>query len=123
MNPPQSGYSQYNHAQMPAMEGQKSTFSAKGSHTGATVTNTGLPRIRSWYHPHTWKTRTRAIVTIVALVIVVAIIIGVYEGIQINRYPDYSRLNYSLTDTFQGTNFFDNFNYFTGTDPAEGFVV
>lgn len=105
---------------MPAKEGPKCLFSAKSSHNGAAAT---LPRIRSWYHPHTWKTRTRAIVTIVALVIAVAIIIGVYEGIQLNRYPDYSKLNYSLTDTFQGTSFFDNFNYFTGADPAEGFVV
>ncbi|RMZ92432.1 hypothetical protein DV736_g342, partial [Chaetothyriales sp. CBS 134916] len=39
-----------------------------------------------------------------------------------NRYPDYSQLNYSLAETYQGETFFDSFNYFYGYDPAQGFV-
>jgi hypothetical protein len=56
---------------------------------------------------------------IIALIIIIAVVVVVSRA---NRYPDYSRLNYNLVDTYSGTSFFDNFNYFTGYDPAQGFV-
>jgi len=59
-----------------------------------------------------------AIVAIVIIVVVVAVV----EVMKNNRYPDYSKLNYSLVDTYSGTDFFDNFDYFTGYDPSAGFV-
>jgi len=31
-------------------------------------------------------------------------------------------LDYSLTDTFEGTDFFSNFQYWSAADPAEGYV-
>ena len=37
-------------------------------------------------------------------------------------YPNYSKLDYSLKDEFSGSTFFDNFEYFTDTDPTHGFV-
>ncbi|KAL7903394.1 glycoside hydrolase family 16 protein [Trichoderma sp. SZMC 28014] len=61
----------------------------------------------------------------VAAVVIIAIVIGVAVGVTQGKkssYPDYSQLSYTLKDTFQGENFFDNFNYFTGFDPAQGFV-
>lgn len=48
--------------------------------------------------------------------------IGAVVGTKLNSYPDYSALNYTLQDTYSGTNFFDNFDYFTGYDPTSGFV-
>jgi len=39
-----------------------------------------------------------------------------------NRYPSYTKLTYSIQDTYSGTSFFDNFDYFTGYDPSSGFV-
>lgn len=57
------------------------------------------------------------LVAVVIVVLVVALVVS-----RANRYPDYPRLSYSLVDTYSGTSFFDNFNYFTGYDPAQGFV-
>ncbi|KAH8908425.1 glycoside hydrolase family 16 protein [Coniochaeta sp. PMI_546] len=39
-----------------------------------------------------------------------------------NAYPDYTKLNYTLLETYSGESFFDNFNYYIGYDPAHGFV-
>ncbi|UKZ46342.1 hypothetical protein TrVGV298_000543 [Trichoderma virens] len=61
----------------------------------------------------------------IAVVIVIAIIIGVAVGVTQGKkssYPDYSQLSYTLKDTCEEKPFFDNFNYFTGFDPAGGFV-
>ncbi|PTB78443.1 glycoside hydrolase family 16 protein [Trichoderma longibrachiatum ATCC 18648] len=61
----------------------------------------------------------------IAAVVIIAIVIGVAVGVTQGKkksYPDYSQLTYTLKDTFQGENFFDNFNYYTGYDPAQGFV-
>lgn len=85
----------------------------------------------------------------IAAVVVIAIVIGVAVGVTQGKkksYPDYSQLTYTLKDTcesythslllldniyihadhceiiVQGENFFDNFNYYTGYDPAQGFV-
>lgn len=44
------------------------------------------------------------------------------SGSKANTYPKYSPLSYSLTDTYAGISFFDNFDYFSGVDPAGGFV-
>lgn len=57
------------------------------------------------------------------MVILIAIIVGAYEGVKANRYPDYSALNYSLKDSYEGENFFDNFWYWSDADPTSGFVV
>jgi hypothetical protein len=116
MNTSQPGY---NYASLqPKME-----HSPHPSHSKYAAQGTVLPPVRSRFHPRGWRTRTRVIVAIVAVIVIIAIIVGAYEGVKLNRYPVYSKLNYSLKDTFQGTNFFDNFNYFSGADPAEGFVM
>ncbi|KAK7967382.1 endo-1-3(4)-beta-glucanase [Apiospora aurea] len=71
-----------------------------------------------------WYKRKRTWV-IGAVVLIVAIIVAVVAGVLVskaNRYPDYTKLNYSLQDTYSGETFFDQFDYFTGFDPAQGFV-
>lgn len=55
--------------------------------------------------------------------VLIAIIVGPIEGTKHkNRYPNYSRLNYSIQDRYEGEDFFDNFDYYSGVDPADGFV-
>lgn len=53
--------------------------------------------------------------------VVVAVVVGVVVGVQ-NRYPNYSQVNYSLVNTYEGPSFFDQFDYFSGEDPTYGFV-
>lgn len=77
----------------------------------------------SRFDPRGWRTRTRLIAVGGVVVILIAIIVGAYEGVKANRYPDYSPLNYSLKDTYEGENFFDNFWYWSDADPTAGFVV
>lgn len=62
---------------------------------------------------------TLAAVHAIFLIIIIAVAVAVSRA---NRYPEYTKLNYSLTDTYSGTGFFDNFDYFYGYDPAGGFV-
>lgn len=56
------------------------------------------------------------------VVVIVAVVVGAVLGVRANRYPNYSKLNYSLKDNFSGSTFFDNFEYFTAADPTNGFV-
>ncbi|KAI1419101.1 concanavalin A-like lectin/glucanase domain-containing protein [Xylaria sp. FL1777] len=75
-----------------------------------------------WWKPRYWRTRTWAIVGVaiaVILIIVIAVPVKVTEN---NRYPNYSKLDYTLADEYSGSTFFDNFDYFIGYDPAQGFV-
>jgi hypothetical protein len=77
----------------------------------------------SGFDPRGWRTRTQVIAAGVVVVVIIAIIVGAYEGWKSNRYPNYSTINYSLKDTFEGENFFDNFWYWSAADPTSGFVV
>ncbi|KAJ6122745.1 concanavalin A-like lectin/glucanase domain-containing protein [Penicillium capsulatum] len=76
-----------------------------------------------WYNPKGWSIRKRLVVAALVVAIIVGVIVGAVEGVKANRYPDYTPLNYSLVDTYQGTSFFDRFDYFAGQDPTNGFVV
>jgi hypothetical protein len=76
----------------------------------------------SKFDPRGWRLRTKILAGIGVVVVIVVIIVASVLGVRANRYPDYSKLNYTLQDTYQGTSFFDNFNYFFGYDPAQGFV-
>ena len=68
-------------------------------------------------------TKRQWLYTVVGAVIVLIIIIAVAVVVtKKNAYPNYSQLSYRLQDTYAGTGFFDNFNYFTGYDPAQGLV-
>lgn len=73
-------------------------------------------------NPRNWSMKCWGIMAatiIVLLIIVIALAVAISRA---NRYPNYSPLSYALKDTYSGTSFFDNFDYFTGYDPAQGFV-
>ncbi|RDL40908.1 uncharacterized protein BP5553_00887 [Venustampulla echinocandica] len=78
-----------------------------------------------WYEYKHWNRRTWigvGAVVVLVVVIIVATVAGVEVAKKNNRYPDYSKLTYKLSDTYSGENFFDQFDYFTGYDPTGGFV-
>ncbi|KAI4863234.1 glycoside hydrolase family 16 protein [Hypoxylon rubiginosum] len=75
-----------------------------------------------WWNPRYWRKRIWAIVITIIVIIIVIVIVVPVEVAKANRYPDYTALNYTLSDTYTGTSFFDKFNYFEGYDPASGFV-
>jgi hypothetical protein len=77
---------------------------------------------RSRFDPRGWSLRNKIIVGLCAVVVIIVVIVGAYEGVKANRYPNYSPLNYSLKDTYQGANFFSNFQYWSAADPAQGYV-
>jgi opacity protein-like surface antigen len=62
------------------------------------------------------------IVAACVVVIIIAVTVGAVEGTKAAAYPNYSQLNYTLKDTFSGSSFFDNFEYYSTTDPTNGFV-
>ncbi|GAB1314928.1 hypothetical protein MFIFM68171_05138 [Madurella fahalii] len=84
----------------------------------------------SRWNPRYWSRRAWLIVA-TAIILIVVIAVGAVVGVNAtrnqgsngsNRYPNYSRLNYTLVDTYSGTSFFDKFDYFHTWDPAGGFV-
>lgn len=81
----------------------------------------GTRRPSNW-NPKTWSKKVWTGVTAGLVIVIVAIIVGAVLGTRANAYPDYSPLRYTLSDTYSGTDFFDNFDYFTGYDPSSGFV-
>ncbi|RCI16468.1 hypothetical protein L249_2085 [Ophiocordyceps polyrhachis-furcata BCC 54312] len=77
-----------------------------------------------WWEPRFWRKRVWAAVAgVVVVVVVVAVVVAVAVSLSGHgSYPDYKPLTYALRDTYEGETFFDQFNYFTGYDPAKGFV-
>ncbi|TAQ87261.1 hypothetical protein B7494_g4434 [Chlorociboria aeruginascens] len=76
-----------------------------------------------WYDVKAWSKRKRLLILGGVLAVVIIILVAaIVEAKKTNAYPDYSKLTYTLADTYSGTDFFDNFDYFTGYDPASGFV-
>ncbi|KAI0852360.1 glycoside hydrolase family 16 protein [Daldinia vernicosa] len=75
-----------------------------------------------WWNPRSWRKRTWAIVVVALIIIIIVAVVTPVEVAKANRYPNYTKLNYALVDEYSGTSFFDKFNYFTGYDPAQGFV-
>ncbi|PYH41034.1 glycoside hydrolase family 16 protein [Aspergillus saccharolyticus JOP 1030-1] len=81
------------------------------------------PMNRAWYNPRGWSRRTRLLVGGgVLIIVIIAVVVGAVEGTKKPSYPDYSRLNYELIDTYAGASFFDRFDYYSGADPTNGFV-
>ncbi|KAF4466318.1 endo-13(4)-beta-glucanase [Fusarium albosuccineum] len=75
-----------------------------------------------WWNPRYWRKRVWAGVVVTIIILLVIVIAVAVTQVRANRYPDYSVLSYSLKDTYDGETFFDQFNYFTGYDPTNGFV-
>lgn len=80
-----------------------------------------VPEGSKW-NPKNWSKITILAVIAAVAVIIAGIIVGAVIGTRENAYPDYSALTYTLEDTYSGTGFFDNFDYFTGYDPTAGYV-
>ncbi|EMC92043.1 glycoside hydrolase family 16 protein [Baudoinia panamericana UAMH 10762] len=75
----------------------------------------------SRWKPKTWSWKIWAAAAFSVLA-VVAIVVGAVLGTEDSAYPKYSALTYTLQDTYSGTDFFNQFDYFTGYDPSLGFV-
>ncbi|KAG2026384.1 hypothetical protein GB937_001894 [Aspergillus fischeri] len=84
--------------------------------------NASSEAAKPWWNPHGWSLRAKLIAGAVIVVALIAAIVGAVEGTRANRYPDYSRLDYRLLDTYSGPTFLDKFNYFSDKDPTNGFV-
>lgn len=75
--------------------------------------------------PSFYGRHNRRCCLIILLIFIVTLIITIISAVEVsraNRYPHYSKLTYHLSQTYTGPSFFDNFDYFTGYDPAQGFV-
>lgn len=75
----------------------------------------------SVWDPRGWSLTKKLSAAVAAVVIIVAVIVGAVLGVRANRYPSYTKLDYSLVDTYSGSDFFNNFYYAT-SDPSGGFV-
>ncbi|KAI6317249.1 hypothetical protein MCOR34_004057, partial [Pyricularia oryzae] len=72
-----------------------------------------------------WRKRTWALIAalvLIVLIIVIVVPVVVTTEQRRNRYPDYFKINYTLTETYSGAIFFDKFSYYSGDDPTHGFV-
>lgn len=77
----------------------------------------------SRYNPANWSKSSWILLGVfLTIIVAIAIAVGVVEKNN-NAYPDYAPLTYSLTDTYSGSSFFDNFDYWSAADPADGFVM
>ncbi|TLS30574.1 hypothetical protein PpBr36_02384 [Pyricularia pennisetigena] len=72
-----------------------------------------------------WRKRTWGLIgalVLIAIIIIIVVPVAVTTEQRRNRYPDYFKINYTLTETYSGANFFDKFSYYSGDDPTHGFV-
>ncbi|KAI5197850.1 glycoside hydrolase family 16 protein [Aureobasidium subglaciale EXF-2481] len=79
--------------------------------------------------PSNWSKKTRTVVAAIGVIVIILVTIPTIIILRRrdnnklhNTYPDYHALNYTLSERWQGTNFFDNFDYHSTPDPAAGFV-
>ncbi|KAJ0158845.1 putative glycosidase C21B10.07 [Colletotrichum tanaceti] len=90
-----------------------------------TMDEYGFPNERraqktAWWNPKGWTKRIWAgLGAAVVVIIVIAVAVTVTQNNK-NRYPDYSKLSYKLSDTYSGEDFFDEFDYFNTHDPTGG---
>lgn len=86
------------------------------------IDSLGKAPTTSKWNPKNWSKLTILGVVAAVIIVIVAVVVGAVLGTKANAYPDYSAINYTLVDTYSGTTFFDEFDYFTGYDPSSGFV-
>ncbi|KAE8375432.1 concanavalin A-like lectin/glucanase domain-containing protein [Aspergillus bertholletiae] len=121
---PADDFSQYGGAtaHLPKLEVNDLQHAGPPPGPGAKYTPPQARPALPWYNPHGWSLCTKLIAGVVGVAVVVAVIVGAVEGTKANRYPDYTKLNYQLVDTYSGTSFLDRFDYFHDEDPTNGFV-
>ncbi|TDZ12860.1 putative glycosidase [Colletotrichum spinosum] len=84
--------------------------------------NDRLRETTPWWNPRGWTKRIWAGVGAAIIIIIVIVVAVVVTQNNKNRYPDYSKLSYTLSDTYSGEDFFDKFDYFNTYDPTNGMV-
>ncbi|KAL7625149.1 hypothetical protein AAE478_004364 [Parahypoxylon ruwenzoriense] len=84
--------------------------------------NMSYEQHQPWWNPRYWRKRTWAIFAAILVIIIIVAVVTPVEVAKANRYPNYTKLDYTLADEYTGTTFFDKFDYFVGYDPAQGFV-
>ena len=57
---------------------------------------------------------------ILLIVLIVGLVVGLRARAEANAYPDYKRLSYALSKEYAGSNFFNEMNYWSDADPAQG---
>lgn len=64
--------------------------------------------------------------SVIAGVILLALVLGLGLGLGLKKdkaAPTYPSENYALVEQYQGTDFFNKFDYWSAADPTEGFVI
>ncbi len=51
-----------------------------------------------WWQPRYWRKRTWAIVGVIVAIIIIIVIVVPVKVAEANRYPNYSKLDYTLAD-------------------------
>ncbi|QSZ33755.1 hypothetical protein DSL72_005326 [Monilinia vaccinii-corymbosi] len=75
-----------------------------------------------WWDVRAWSKKKLAIAGAGLIVLITVVVVVPVRVLKNRPYPNYSKLKYSLKDTYSGTDFFDNFDYFDAPDPSGGFV-
>ena len=100
--------------------------SPETAYQGAQLNSMDMAPTTSKWNPKGWQKKWKITAVVAAIIAIIVIIVAAVEGTKHhkskNSYPDYHALNYTLEDRWQGTNFFDNFDYHSTADPANGFV-
>lgn len=77
-------------------------------------------------NPLNWPRKWQIIGGVGAAIVVVAVVVGAVEGTKASEsssYPDYTPLTYTISERMNGSSFFDHFDYYSETDPANGLVT
>ena len=109
-------------ASAPAAAGAGAGAGAAGAAEAAQKAGVAKGAGGPWYDPRSWSLLTKLLVAGGVVVVIVALVVGIYEGTKSSSYPDYSALSYKLADTYSGSSFFDEFEYYTAADTTDGFV-
>lgn len=100
--------------------------SPETAYDGAQLNTMDMAPTTSKWNPRGWQKKWKVTAVVATIIAIIVIIVAAVEGTKHhkskNSYPDYHALNYTLEDRWQGTNFFDNFDYHSTADPANGFV-
>ena len=85
-------------------------------------TDNAAPRRAKW-NPLGWPKWGKIVGVLLVIAIIIGVIVGAVVGSRKSKYPDYSPLTYKIQERLEGEAFFDNFDFYDGTDPAGGFVT
>lgn len=92
-----------------------------------TTTITGTAKVSPWYNPCGLSRKTKWMIIMTGHLVAGVILGTVVGGVVGSRntsdqYPDYSPLQYRLTNDYMGPDFFGHFYYFSEDDPTRGTV-